>query len=398
MIDLFPHVPGVRNILVLRPNAVGDFMLALPALHALRHAYPKARIVLLGKSWHADFLRGRPGPIDEVLVMPLVPGVGAPVDAEYGEESNARFIAAVREQQFDLALQMYGGGRYSNPFINSLGARLTIGLRTPDAEGLDRCLPYGELVNRRLELLQVAALAGAPPYFMEQELTVTGHDRQEAAALIPPSQGERIVILHPGASDVRRQWPPERFAAVGDMLATKGATVVISATPAEQVLAKAIVAHMQHEVLDLKGRLSLHGLCGLLERSTMMVATDTGPLHIALALRVPTVGIFWLTNLLESGPLKQHLLRAALSVKTLCPVCGAVNRKNVRCAHDVCFVDDVSVEEVSALAAQLFDESQPRRATAAPQPAPHRSSHRPGPTRNGAKPDRAGTSASCPPY
>jgi ADP-heptose:LPS heptosyltransferase len=51
----------VRKIAVLRPNAVGDFVFALPALHALKHSYPDAEIVLLGKAWHAAFLQGGPG-------------------------------------------------------------------------------------------------------------------------------------------------------------------------------------------------------------------------------------------------------------------------------------------------------------------------------------------------
>ena len=58
---VYSPLPDVRSIVALRPNAVGDFMFALPALHALRHTYPQARITLLGKQWHADFLRELPG-------------------------------------------------------------------------------------------------------------------------------------------------------------------------------------------------------------------------------------------------------------------------------------------------------------------------------------------------
>jgi ADP-heptose:LPS heptosyltransferase len=64
-------VPGVRRIAVLRANALGDFIFALPALEALRAAYPQAEIVLLAKKWHATFLQGRPGPVDRVVVVPL---------------------------------------------------------------------------------------------------------------------------------------------------------------------------------------------------------------------------------------------------------------------------------------------------------------------------------------
>jgi ADP-heptose:LPS heptosyltransferase len=392
--SIYPPLPDVRNIVAVRPNAIGDFMFALPALHALRRTYPEAKIVLLGKQWHADFLNNRPSPVDKVIVMPPTPGVGAPLDANIDPEPGRRFVAAMREARFDIAIQIYGGGRYSNAYTKSLGAKLTIGLKTPEAASLDRWLPYGEISNRRLELLQVAALVGAKPVLMGREVEVTESDHREAAQLLPPTRGERIVVMHPGASDVRRHWPAERYAEVGDMLASRGATIVISATESERHLAQTIANRMRHRVIDLTGRLTLSGLCGLLDRAVMMVSNDTGPLHLALAIGTPTVGIFWLTNLLESGPMRQHLLRPALSVQAHCPVCGVSNLK-YRCEHDVCFVDDVSVEKVAGMALELFDEAARARhpAAVAPASAPHAPSLRQGPRHSGAPPDRAVPSA-----
>lgn len=347
-------VPGVRTIAVLRPNAVGDFMFALPALHALRDSYPGARIILLGKQWHADFMRGRPGPVDEVVALPPYPGVGGEPGAGIDPAPALQAMHSLRDRGIDLALQMYGGGRYSNPFLKKLGASLTVGTATPDAEPLDRTLPYGAHVNRRLELLQVAALAGAQPRLLQRELAVTQEDRAMAEEALPAARGERIVVLHPGASDPRRRWPASRFAQVADALAARGATVAISGTADEQQLADAIVSHMSHRALNLAGRLSLRALCGLLERSTMILSNDTGPLHMALSLGKPGVGIFWLTNLIESGPLNQHLLRPALSLQAHCPVCGHDNRVS-RCVHNDCFVDDIPADAVEHDALDLFE-------------------------------------------
>jgi ADP-heptose:LPS heptosyltransferase len=351
----FPLVPNVRSILALRPNAIGDFMFSLPALHALRHSYPDARIVFVGKPWHAHFLRDRPGPVDDVLVMPPYPGIGA-APGSVPDVPALRFADALRQAAFDLAVQMYGGGRYSNAFVSGLGAALTIGARSHDAPPLDRSIAYGDFANRRLELLQVVALAGAgmaPP--QAREVEVTAGDRALAAQALAPASGEQLVILHPGASDLRRRWPAERYAAVADALAGKGALVVISGTADEAPLARAITGHMRHGAADLCGKLSLPALCGLLERARMMISNDTGPLHLALALGTPAVGVFWLTNLMESCPLRQHLLRPALSVRIHCPICGQENRRT-RCAHDVCFVDDVRTEEVAGMAIALFDD------------------------------------------
>jgi ADP-heptose:LPS heptosyltransferase len=348
-----PVLPEVCSILALRPSPIGDFMFALPALHALRQAYPGARITLVGKPWQAGFLAGRPGPVDEVLVMPPYPGFGLPPDTEPDPSASA-FVDMLRARHFDLALQMYGGGRHSNPFVKALGARLCVGSATPDAPRLDRTIAWRPHANHRLMLLQVAALAGAAPVIPAPELAVTDEDRIQANAALPQQSGERIVVLHPGANDPRRRWPPERFALVADALAERGASIVISSSDEEAPLARAVQAGMRHPVARLNGKLSLQGLCGLLARARMIVSNDTGPLHMALALGTPAVGIFWHTNIVESGTLRPHLLSPAVAARVHCPVCGQENRRQ-RCAHDVSFVDDVEVDEVLGLALGVYD-------------------------------------------
>ena len=349
-------LPDVRHIVVLRPNAIGDYVFALPALHGLRASYPAARITLLGKPWHACFLHGRPGPVNDVIVMPPLPGIGAPPDGPT-PDSARQLVAALRNMRIDLALQMYGGGTYSNAFVASLGATISIGATTPGAPPLDRTITYSRLANRRIELLQIAALAGARPSLVSPELELTAADRAMADRILPDHAGARLVVMHPGASDPRRCWAPAGFAAVADALADAGAHIVISATEAEADTARAVVQHMRHRPIDLTGRLPLAGLCGLLDRAELIVSNDTGPLHLALAMGKPAVGVFWLTNMIESCPLAQHLLRPALSTRVHCPVCGGENLRT-RCAHDASFVADVGHDEVIALALELFHDTK----------------------------------------
>ncbi len=348
-----PVLPHIDKILVLRPNAVGDFMFCLPALHALRHAYPQAQIVLIGKQWHASFLAGRPGPVDRVEIMPPFPGVGAPPDALCDPQPILAFVQRMRAERFDLALQLYGGGRYANPFILQLGARLTLGLRARGAAPLDASIAYAGWHSKRLQMLEVVTLAGASHFSMEPELCVIDRDRIEAAKVLPPESAQPLVLLQPGASDARRWWPVRHFAALGDALAAQGARIAINGSAAERGLVAELATRMQHPAADLSGKLSLSGLCGLLERTRLMVSNDTGPLHMAVALGTPSVGIYWLTNLIEALPLRQHQHRAALSTQLHCPVCGQVNL-GTRCSHDVSFVADVSVAQVQALAEELL--------------------------------------------
>jgi ADP-heptose:LPS heptosyltransferase len=346
-------LPEINKIAVLRPNAVGDLVFALPALHALRHSYPHAEIIYLGRQWHADFLEGRPGPVDRVCVLPPVPGVGVADDAEVDGERVRCFVEQMRAERFDLAIQAYGGGRFSNPLVGAFGAGLTVGLQAPGAAGLDRVLPYRPFCNTRLQLLELAACAGAHVWPMGQELCVTEADRTEAARVLPAVPAGPLVLMQPGATDARRRWPVSRFAEVADALVEAGAVVLINGTTEEAALARALADAMRGPSIDLSGKLSIAALCGVLERCALIVSNDTGPLHLALAINTPSVGIYWLSNLIESGPLRQAHHRAVVSVRTHCPVCGAENLRT-RCEHDVSFVDDVSTAEVLACAAEVL--------------------------------------------
>lgn len=348
-------VPDVRKIVVLRPNRIGDFVFCLPAMHALRRAYPEAHVVFVGQKWHADFLAGRPGPIDEVVVIPTCPGVGAPVDADSDPVALQKFINSMRDAEVDLAIQIYGGGRYSNPLIKRFGARLTAGLKAPDAEPLDRWMSYPFLHHERLLMLEATALVGADTVCLGQDLQVTHRDRAEAARLIPADASAPLVVIHPGASDVRRHWPAEHFAAVADSLAERGATIVVNGVTAEAGLTRTVIEKMRYPAVDASGKLSVCGLCGLLDRAALMIANDSGPLHLALAIGTPAVGIYWLTNAYLAAPLRQDRHRAAMATRVLCPVCGAPNISS-RCPHDVCFVDEISVDEVMALATELYQD------------------------------------------
>ena len=342
----------ISHIAFFRPSAVGDFVFSLPCLASLKSRYPQATLVYIGKRWHADFLAGRPGYVDEVLVLPDCAGINAVTSDTLTLED---FINDLRQCRFDLALQAFGGGKFSNPLVQRFGARHCIGFQASAAPPLDKTLAFGELQNRRLQLLELAALAGARAPALEAPLAITPADLNEAERVLPPVC-QRLVLLQPGASDPRRRWPAQNFARVGDVLAAQGMTIAVNGTHEEHDIATSIIASMTHQAINLTGRLSLGGLCGLLSRSALLISNDTGPLHLATALGTPAVGIYWLSNLLESLPLQQQLHRAAWATSTVCPECGMDNLRQ-RCPHQHSFVEQVSVDEVLLLARELIQRT-----------------------------------------
>ncbi|KAB8196674.1 glycosyltransferase family 9 protein [Nonomuraea phyllanthi] len=344
-------VEGVERIAVLRANALGDFLLALPALDALRRAYPAARLTLLATAWHADFLRGRPGPVDDVVVLPPIPGVSA---EEGGHPAPEGLCEELRARRFDLAVQIHGGGRHSNPFISGLGARVTAGMRAPGARPLDRWVPYTAYHHETLRFLQVAALVGAPGGDgLEPRVAVTADDRAELARVLgEPPPG--LVAVHPGARDPRRRWPVERFAEVADRL---GRPVAVTGTPKEEGLVAGVVEAMRRPAIPVVGTLGIGGLAALYERCDLVIANDTGPRHLAAAVGTPTVAVYWCGNLITYGPLTRTRHRPVVSWTTACPTCGAdgMDPGAARCPHDPSWVRDVPVDGVMEQVHDLLD-------------------------------------------
>ena len=350
-----PRVDGVGKIAVLRAGALGDFIFTLPALDALRATYPDAEIVLLGKPWLAEFLHERPAPVDRVIAIPVTRGVGARDDAIEDRAALDAFFVDMPGERFDVALQLHGGGRYSNPFVARLGARLTAGMRARDAGPLDRTIPYVYQQNERMRLLEAVSLVGAVPRTLAPALAVTADDRAEALHVLPGADAP-LVVLQPGSTDPRRRWPYERFAELGDALIDGGAIVAINGTASEAPLVRAIRSAMRREAIDLAGKLSLRGLAGLMSRAALVVSNDTGPLFLAEAVGAATVGIYWLLNLAQDGPLFRTHHRYALSTRVDCPQCGRA-QIDERCAHDPSFVADVTLDQVLDPALDLLREA-----------------------------------------
>jgi ADP-heptose:LPS heptosyltransferase len=361
-------LPGVQRIVVLRANGLGDYVVAQPALAALRAAYPDATITLVTSPPVAALLQGRPAPVDEVLAAPRVAGVrgepgpdGPPDDPpEVVEE----FCAAMRRRRFDLGLQLHGGGGNANPLLLRFGARMTAGSRAPGAAPLDRTVPWTAFQHDVLRYLEVVALVGAAPVQLLPRLTVTAADRAAAAGLLAEAglvdgtgSPHPLVAVHPGATDPRRRWPPHRLGELGAALHARGARVVLLGGPADAPLVEEIRAGLGSsagEAVDLSGRLTMNALVGLLERADLFVGNDSGPRHLAEAVGTATVGVFTRANLVDVAPLFRARHRVLVSWASRCAVCG-VDYFAAPCGHDASVLGDVTVDDVLAPAVELLD-------------------------------------------
>lgn len=341
----------VARIAVLRGGGLGDLLFALPAVSALAAAYPGATVTLLGTPGHAELLGNTPSPVHDVRILPKAEGVRpGPEDPA----ATAAFFLSAQREKFDLAVQLHGGGRFSNPFLLRLGARHTVGSRTADAAPLERSLPYTYYQHEPLRGLEVAGLAGALPVGLEARLEVSDQSAVQVLDLLQrrdDSPATPVVAIHPGATDPRRRWPAERFGEVAAACAADGCRVLVIGSADERKLAGEVVeAAGSDGVVSVAGRVGLGILPALLGGCNVLLGNDSGPRHLAQALGVPTVGLYWVGNLINAGPLGRSVHRVHLSWATRCPECAAditqVGWTAARCAHDSSLLAGISAADV----------------------------------------------------
>ncbi|MFC8041374.1 glycosyltransferase family 9 protein [Paenarthrobacter sp. NPDC057355] len=351
----------VQRIAVLRGGGLGDLIYTYPALNALKRAYPGASLTLLGTPVHAALVAATEGPVDDVELLPVARGVHeGPRNGERFEDdaedvaAQEAFFEAMRARKFDIAVQMHGGGRYSNPFLLRLGARHTAGTRTKDAEPLERNLDYVYYQNEPDRWLEVAGLAGAPTIIAPPLLPKPEH-QQGIAGLKDPDRSS-LVVVHPGATDPRRRWPASNFAEAAAGIAAEGAQVLIVGDRSEKALAQEVAElaglpeGQRQAVRSVAGELEIGELAALLAEATVMLASDSGPRHLAQAMGTPTVGIFWVGNVFNAGPRGRGLHRIHMSWLTQCPRCGAdvtqVGWTAPHCGHDDTLIKGIAVADV----------------------------------------------------
>lgn len=350
----------VKKICVLRANALGDFIFIIPALKAIKETYPKAQLILLGTPWHKYFLEEHKGIVDRVIVVPVSQGVRKDPKIKENKKELEKFFKQMKKERFDIAVQLHGGGEYSNVFMSKLGANLTVGLKTKNASALDINLPYiyyQKEVNRYLE---VVSLIGARTSKIEPEIRVTQKDLKEAAEVLQKVK-KPFVVIHPGASEITRRWPAFKFGQIADFVVNLGFDVVVTGSKQEKEIINEVLKNVKSKIFNICGKTTLGGLAGVLFRSSLVIANDTGPLHLAESVGAKTVGLYWCGNLINSAPQTRQKHRPVISWVIDCPRCGQNCSKifpfgplSPTCNHKFSFLGGITIADVKEAVCDLL--------------------------------------------
>ena len=333
---------NLQRILVRSTNWVGDAVMSLPALDALRARFPRAEIVLLAKPSVSELYWRHPAVNRQIIYKPA--------SEHRGPRGFAKLVMELRAERFDAALL------FPNSFHSAWMAWLArIPLRigyARDGRGFllhDPIEPpspaaYGHQVDYYLQLLFRAGLIDKPQAIEEIRLRLTEAEevwaerRLDAVGL----SGPRFPVgLAPGAAfGPAKRWLPERFAGLADrLIGALDADVLIFGSAAERPLAEEIAGAMKHTPVIVAGDTSLRQLLALMARCRFMVTNDSGSMHLAAALGVPLVAIFGSTDERVTGPMGTRVRIVKRDVA--CSPCG----RRV-CPIDFRCMRDISVEEV----------------------------------------------------
>lgn len=293
-------IPDYKNILVINTMHIGDLMLVTPALRTLRANYPQAHIALLTDRILADLVRCNEN-IDECILID-----------KHGRDKGIlaliRFIRQIRKRHFDLvinyhrnerasAIASFSGGKnivgYAQPFFHRFFDHWMPNLAMADT-------PKDKVMHQTLCHLKVLQEAAGCTKLDDRglEMWLPPEEEKKASDLWQKefAKDDRVIAFNIGASWMTKRWIDAYFAECADRFIQEGYHIAFLGGPTDVAIVKACIEKMKEKdspkVHVFTGKVSLTVLAGLLRRCCLFLTTDSGPMHVGVAMNVPIVTMF----------------------------------------------------------------------------------------------------------
>ncbi len=289
-----------QNILVINTMHIGDLMLVTPALRTLRTNYPKAHIALLTDKPLGDLVRCNEN-IDECILID-----------KHGKDKGIwallRFIKQIRRRHFDLvinfhrnerasAIAAFSGGKeivgYAQPVFRRFFDHYMPNLAMADT-------PKDQVMHQTLCHLKVLREAAGCTKLDDRglEMWLPAEEEKKASDLWQKEFGpkDRVIAFNIGASWLTKRWIDSYFAQCADRFIREGYHIAFLGGPTDVPIVQACIDQMEEKGSDkihvFTGKVSLTVLAGLLRRCCLFLTTDSGPMHVGVAMNVPIVTMF----------------------------------------------------------------------------------------------------------
>lgn len=337
-----------EKILIIKPSSFGDVIHALPVLNGLRQRFPRAHISWLVSTACAALLEGHPA-LDEIIRFDR---------KHYGKIGRSwratldfiRFVRQLRTRQFDLVLDLQGLFR-SGFLARASGAKTRVGFASArelawifyshrvdvpdrDMHAVDRNYRFAEKLGFA-DVPITFALPVQPKSHESIERMLMNHGLQP---------GEPYALIVPGTRWETKRWPAEHFATVASAIRTEHhLAVVLAGAPDEVEVADRVRELAGQWVVNLAGQTSLLEMAALVAGASIVVMNDTGPMHLAVALKKPLVALYGPTNPSRTGPYG----RSETVVRLDLPCSPCYLKRLSQCPHDHRCMNQITPQTVA---------------------------------------------------
>jgi len=302
--------PG--KILAVLSAGIGDFIIAVPALKALRRKFPSAKITLVVSSRVLGYAGGCPD-VDEIIVFDNF-RLHSPSAWRTKGVAELRTLARLRREKYGLAINFYDicsakGSAKMLLLFKFINAAVSAG-RNTDGRGFffDVALEEktGEGICQGERYARLAGLLGCsvrPEDKSALWISAEAESRAEGFLKNHGVRADNFILINPGSARASRLWRPERFAETADFLAKKyGFSVVISGGPGEERLAEEVAASMSEKPAVMAGKLQFEAALSLVRRAKLLITTHSSLMHAAAAFDTPFVVICGISDIGRDGP------------------------------------------------------------------------------------------------
>jgi lipopolysaccharide heptosyltransferase II len=357
------------KILVVKLCCIGDVVFITPLIKALHNAFPEAKIGFLASRWIKDVVERIPF-VDEIIFFDA-PVYNRGLAARILE--TAGIIAGLRGKKYDLAV--FGHRSSAFPLMAFLaGIKKRYGFK--GTAMLTGSVHFDERLHETDRYLEILKLLNIRPEEKETILSAKESDLEKAEKLLAElklDRSKKYIGIFPGGGENPgtvmpiKRWYPEKYAELcNSLFDKKGYSFIFMGDGRDKEVVKRVIGSVKNGVtaVDTSGRTDIGGLCGLLKRCELVIGGDTGPLHMAAALGIPTLMIFGPSDprlVAPRGSLHRFIWKAVQCSPCYTPV-SVLDRKNRIGNEFVCrtgtheCIKEIQVDEVLDGALELLGE------------------------------------------
>ena len=278
-----------NRILIIRTDRMGDVLLSTPVFSALKQKYPNAFISVLIKPYTQDIVAGHPD-VNEIIVLETP-------KHRFDFKTFLKNVRLLKHKNFDTALILYP------TFYISLLCRLaSIPKRIGTAYRLYSFLFNQKIYEHRKKSgrhevdlnLDFAQALGANVEPVLFKIHIPDKNEQTVKQLLQQKQIKQpFVVIHPGSGGSAMDWPLKNFGQLAKQIsANLKLDVVITGTKSEKQLVDTVIAASDNSATRLDGKMDIKELAALLKTASLVIANSTGPLHLAVAVNTPVIGLY----------------------------------------------------------------------------------------------------------